>query len=436
MASLPQVVFFLILAIAIGFFSWQVRRVLRNIKLGQPEERKDNPKQRWITMLRVAFGQTKMQKRPIAAVLHLFVYIGFVIINLEVAEIVLDGLLGTHRILAFIPFYATLISLFEVLAVLVITSCAIFLIRRSLLKIPRLNQPELNKWPRQDAIIILAIEIVLMLAFLTMNSAESVLLHSAYDDPNLIIYRTGLHPDSFWISQHLAPLLSNFSAPALIFLERSAWWIHIIGILLFLNYLPISKHFHIILAFPATYFSNLKPKGQLKSLPQITTEIKSMLGTADSAVGTDTPHIAFGAKDIRDLSWKNLLDAYTCTQCGRCSAVCPANQTGKLLSPRKILIDTRKRMIEVGNNQNPSSTLLDHYITREEVLACTTCNACTEACPINLDPLDIIFKIRQYLIMEESSAPHEWMSMFNNLENNGSPWAFARQARADWTKEA
>jgi heterodisulfide reductase subunit C len=428
---LLQFVFLLITAAAVALFAFNTRKIVRNIHLGRPANRSDRPVERLIVMLKVAFGQTKMAKRPVAATLHFFVYAGFVIINLEVLEIIIDGLFGTHRIFA-APLgglYNVLIASFEVLATLVLVGVIAFLIRRNLLKLRRFSGVEMNAWPKSDANIILIVEVLLMGAFLTMNAADYKLQASGAAHYT----NAGLFP----ISSLLLPLLPD-SESALIAVERSCWWFHILGIFAFLNYLPYSKHFHIILAFPNTYYSNLEPKGEFNNMAAVMNEVKAMLDPSfnpEPMVNTGR----FGAKDITDLSWKNLMDAYTCTECGRCTSVCPANITGKLLSPRKIMMDTRDRATEVGQNidkhgkdHTDGKALLDNYISREEIWACTTCNACTEACPINIDPLAIIVELRRFAVMEESKSPASLNNMFGNVENNGAPWKYSPADRLNW----
>lgn len=424
---------FAILLIGSGyFFIKNASKIYRNIKLGKDVDRFDNKSQRLKTMLLVAFGQKKMFKKPISAILHLLVYVGFCIINIEMLEIVLDGLFGTHRIFSFLGgSYNFLIGGFEVLAFAVLVSCLIFLIRRNILKITRLNQAELNNWPKTDANLILVTEILLMGAFLLMNAADQKL-----QSLNIAHYSTaGVFP----ISSYLLGILPD-SVNSLVYIERFSWWFHIVGVFAFLNYLPYSKHLHILLAFPNTYFSRLEPKGKFDTMPSVTAEVKAML---DPSIEPPTGEVSrFGIKDVHDLTWKNLLDAYTCTECGRCTASCPANITGKLLSPRKIMMDTRDRLVEVGKNidQNKSFVddgkgLLDTYITREEIWACTSCNACVEACPVNINPLEIIIGLRQYAIMEESQAPNSINAMLSNMENNGAPWKYAQADRANWTQQ-
>lgn len=424
-----QIIFTILLLAASFLFYKNASKIYRNIRLGKAVNRFDNSNKRIRTMLLVAFGQKKMFKRPVPAFLHLLVYVGFCIINIEMLEIVLDGVFGTHRILSVMGgFYDLLIYSFEILALLVLVSCVVFLIRRNILKIKRLNQPELNNWPKTDANLILLAEILLMAAFLVMNAADYKL--QQLGESNYV------QVGSFPVSSYIFALLPESNA-SLIFIERFCWWFHITGVLAFLNYLPISKHLHIILAFPNTYFSNLEPKGKFQNMSSVTDEVKSMLDLSLPAPSTEVSR--FGVKDIQDLSWKNLLDAYTCTECGRCTAACPANITGKLLSPRKIMMDTRDRITEVGLNIDTNNSfvddgksLLDNYITREEIWACTSCNACVEQCPVNINPLEIIMGLRQYAVMEESQAPSSINAMFSNLENNGAPWKYSQADRANW----
>jgi heterodisulfide reductase subunit C len=392
-------------------------------------------------MARVALGQSKMGKRPVAAFLHLIVYLGFVIINIEVLEIVIDGITGEHRVFAGLgSLYNALIASFEVLAALVLLACVVFLIRRNVLKVPRFHFREMTKWPKNDANIILTVEILLMSAFLIMNTADQIL--QGRGEEHYVI------AGAFPVSKLLVPAFEGMSSQNLVMIERGLWWFHIAGILAFLNYLPMSKHLHIILAFPNTWYSNLNPKGQFTNMESVTAEVKLMFDpTADpyaappAATEGDAPK-RFGAKDVTDLTWKNLMDAYSCTECGRCSSACPANQTGKLLSPRKIMMDTRDRMEEIGKNRaqkgkdfQDNKSLLGDYITEEELWACTSCNACVEECPVNIDPLNIIMEMRRYLVMEESKAPQELAMMFTNVENNGAPWQFAASDRLKWAEE-
>jgi heterodisulfide reductase subunit C len=427
-----QVIFLIIAAASIVLFTKNIRKIIRNINLGRETNRSDRPIERLITMLKVAFGQSKMGKRPIAAIMHLFVYLGFVIINLEVLEIILDGLLGTHRIFA-APLgglYNVLIASFEILAALVLLAVVVFYARRNIINLKRFKGVEMTNWPKTDANVILIVEVFLMSAFLFMNAADYKLQLSGATQY--------IQAGSFPISSFLLPILPD-SQSALIAIERFCWWFHIIGIFSFLNYLPYSKHFHIVLAFPNTYYSNLEPKGELTNMASVSNEVKAMLDPSfvpePVAEGT-----RFGAKDVQDLTWKNLMDAYTCTECGRCTSACPANMTGKLLSPRKIMMDTRDRLVEVGNNidkhgkdHQDGKSLLDDYISREEIWACTSCNACTDACPINIDPLAIIIELRRYAVMEEAQAPASLNNMFSNIENNGAPWKYSPTDRANWT---
>jgi heterodisulfide reductase subunit C len=428
-----QILFLIIVLGAITLFAFNVRKIIRNINLGRPENRSDRKSERLKVMLKVAFGQSKMVKRPIAAVLHFFVYAGFIIINIEVLEIAIDGLFGTHRMFAGVgPLYSFLIGAFEILAIMVFTACVIFLIRRNILKLRRFKGIEMTAWPRSDANYILIAEILLMAAFLTMNAGDHKL--------QLMGAANYISAGAFPISGFMNGLLPG-DEHSLIVIERTCWWFHIVGIFVFLNYLPYSKHFHILLAFPNTYYSKLKPKGEFNNMTSVTQEVKAMLDPSfipEPAADAGR----FGAKDVIDLTWKNLMDAYTCTECGRCTAVCPANITGKLLSPRKIMMDTRDRLTEVGMNIDKhgadfkdEKSLLDNYITREEIWACTTCNACTDACPVNIDPLSIIMDIRRYIVMEESKAPASLNNMFGNIENNAAPWKYSPADRFNWAKE-
>ena len=436
---ISQLLFAVILIAAVYFFTKKVKFISRNIKLGKNIDRTDSAAERWKTMAKVALGQSKMVARPIAGFLHILVYVGFVIINIEVLEILIDGLAGTHRVFAFLGgFYSFLIASFEVLALLVLVSCIIFLIRRNVLKVKRFHLKEMVKWPTTDANIILIIEIALMSAFLKMNAADQILQARGVEH----YVQAGMFP----ISALLVPIFENLSTSMLIFIERATWWFHIVGILIFLNYLPYSKHFHIILAFPNTYFSNLKKKGYFTNMESVTNEVKLMFDPSADPYATPAPDAnatpqKFGAKDVTDLSWVSLMNAYSCTECGRCSSECPANQTGKLLSPRKIMMDTRDRLDEVGKNMDTNGgkfvddgkSLLNDYITVEELRACTSCNACVQACPVNIDPLAIITDLRRYLVMEESNVPQEWAMMATNIENNGAPWQFSPEDRLKWT---
>ena len=434
--GIENVLFTIILAVGASVFTWNVRKIIRNIQLGKKLDRTDQPAKRWKIMAKVALGQSKMLVRPIPAILHLFVYVGFVIINIEVLEILLDGIFGTHRLFSFLgSFYDFLIASFEILALLVLIGVVAFFIRRNVIYIKRFRQDELNGWPRSDANIILGIEVLLMSAFLIMNASDAILASRNFGH-----YITA---GSFPVSGLLVPMFDSLSNESLVFLERFTWWFHILGILAFLNYLPYSKHFHIILAFPNVYYSNLEAKGHLTNMDAVTNEVKLMLDPSATPVEIEGP-IKFGAKDVQDLTWKNLLDAYTCTECGRCTSECPANQTGKLLSPRAIMMKTRDRLEEVGRNIDKNKgtfvddgkSLLHDYITPEELWACTTCNACVEACPVNIDPLNIIVDLRRQLVMEESAPPASLSTMFNNMENNGAPWQFSPADRLNWATES
>jgi heterodisulfide reductase subunit C len=438
-AFLPNIIFALLLITALFFFTKNILSIRRNILLGKDIERKDQSKKRWSNMVRIALGQSKMVTKPIAGSLHVIVYIGFVIINIELLEIILDGLFGTHRLFA--PylggFYNVLIASFEILAALVLVAVVLFWTRRNVIKIKRFLSSEIKGWPKKDADYILYFEIVLMSFFLSMNAAD--LLLQDMDHPNYI--KAG----SFPVSQFIAPLFSSLTMESLVILERTFWWLHITGIFIFLNYLYFSKHLHILLAFPNTYFANLNPKGYFKNNPTVTAEVKLMLDqNADpyAALADGAVPDKFGASDAIDLNWVQLLNAYTCTECGRCTSECPANQTGKLLSPRKIMMDTRDRLEEIGKNINKNGSfqedgnqLLDNYITREELWACTSCNACVDVCPVDIDPLSIIMDMRQYLVMEESAAPTDLNNMMSNIENNGAPWPFNNQDRLLWANE-
>ena len=411
------------------------KKILRNIKIGRDIDRFNNKKVRFYKMLRLAFGQTKMLNKPVVGLLHLIVYIAFILINIELIEIIIDGLTGSHRLFGQYlgVFYDFLIGFFEILAFLVIISVIIFLIRRNLMKISRFISNDLSGWPKSDGNYILYIELVLMFLFLNMNATDQVLQNANY-----LNYGTY---GSFPISSFISPIYENLDIDYVVFVERTSWWLHIIGILFFLNYLYYSKHLHIILAFPNTYFSNLNTSGKFSNLKSVYKEVKAMLDPDSDPYSTDNLNETeiFGAKDVFDLNWFQLLSAYTCTECGRCSSECPANQTGKLLSPRSIMMKTRDRIEEVGKNldrnkvfKDDGKNLLNDYIMKEELWACTTCNACVESCPIGIDPLSIIIDLRRYMVMEESSAPNEINNMMNNLENNGAPWPFNQQDRLNW----
>ncbi|RZK50418.1 MAG: 4Fe-4S dicluster domain-containing protein [Pedobacter sp.] len=429
---IAQILFILLCLGSIALFAFNFKKVVRNIKIGKPGFPTDRSPERWMTMLKVAFGQSKMAARPIPFLLHLAVYLGFVIINIEVLEIMIDGIFGTHRVFSSIgPLYNFLIGSFEILAFLVFVSCLIFFIRRNVLNIKRFNGIEMKAWPKSDANYILITEMLLMSAFLIMNAADAKL--------QALGANHYISAGSFPISQYIQNLLPA-NESTLIMIERFCWWFHIIGIFAFLNYLPYSKHFHILFAFPNTYFSKLYPKGKFNNMTAVTNEVKAMLDP--SYIPLDLAPSKFGAKDVQDLTQLQLLNAYTCTECGRCTSVCPANITGKLLSPRKIMMDTRDRMEEVGKNidkhgidYQDGKALLDDYITREEIWACTTCNACTQACPVNIDPLGIIMDLRRYAVMEESVAPASLNAMQGNIENNGAPWKYSPSDRFNWVQD-
>ncbi len=435
MQYIQQVAFLLLATYAIWLFSKNILQIKKNIFLGKPEDLSDNPNLRWRNVILLALGQKKMFRNPTVAIMHLIIYAGFIIINVEVLEIILDGVLGTHR-LFFEPLgnlYNFLINFFEVLAFGVIAVCIVFLYRRNIMKLKRFMSKDLNGWPKSDANYILVTEIILMSLFLTMNAADSAIQLKG----NEHYHATG----SFIFSGFLVPLFDSISVAQLVLIERSCWWLHIIGIFAFLNYLPYSKHLHIILAFPNAYYARLNPIGEVKNMVNVQNEVKYMMQPELAPTG-DAPPTTFGAKDVMDLSWKSLLDAYSCTECGRCSTACPANQTGKLLSPRKIMMDTRDRLEEVGLNikqngefKDDGKKLLNDYITVEELRACTTCNACVQECPVSINPLDIIMELRRSLIMEDSNAPQEWNGMFGNIENNFAPWKLSPDDRDAWTKE-
>jgi ferredoxin len=437
MALLEPIAFLVLTAVSVWFFSKKVAIIRRNILLGREESLNDQPGRRLKNMLLLALGQKKMFNNPLVALLHLWVYAGFIIINIEIVEIIIDGLTGSHRILfPVLPsLYPYLINSFEILALLVLIACVIFFIRRNFLQIKRFISNDLAGWPRTDANLILVTEIVLMSLFLLMNASDTLLQQRAvghYADQ-----LTG----NFLISSTLHGWLEPLSDQALIVTERASWWLHIIGIFAFLNYLPYSKHLHIVLAFPNTYFARLQPAGKMENMPSIQQEVLYAMQPELAPTDAAAPPTRFGARDVMDLSWKNLMDAYSCTECGRCSAACPARQTGKLLSPRKIMMDTRDRLEEVGqqmdrngNRQDDGKSLLHTYISTEELMACTTCNACVETCPVSINPLDIILQLRRNLVMEESKTPAEWAALFSNVENNFAPWKFSPDDRDNWTR--
>lgn len=440
MAYIPNIVFAILLVLGIGYFTKNVGKLIRNIKLGKDAQIVGDKNLRWKNMTMIALGQTKMVVRPIAGILHVIVYLGFIIINIEVLEIIIDGLFGTHRIFSFLgAFYDVLIGSFEILAFLVIVAVIVFWIRRNVIRLQRFIKPEMGGWPKKDGNLILYIELVLMILFLTMNGADYQLQQMGADH----YVEAGAYP----ISQFMTPLLNGMSEGSLILLERSAWWLHILGILFFLNYLYYSKHLHILLAFPNTFYGKLNPQGQFNNLDSVTKEVKLMLDPAADpfaapADDSEEPE-KFGASDVLDLNWVQLMNAYTCTECGRCTSECPANQTGKKLSPRKIMMDTRDRLEEVGKNMDANNgefvadgkQLLGDYITKEELWACTTCNACVQACPVSIDPLSIIMEMRRYLVMEQSAAPMELNNMMSNIENNGAPWPYNQMDRLNWVNE-
>ncbi|MDG3581627.1 (Fe-S)-binding protein [Galbibacter pacificus] len=442
MSYISQILFAVVLVAGIGYFAINVKKLVRNIRLGRAIDRTDNKAERWKNMVRIALGQQKMVVRPLAGFLHIIVYAGFIIINIEVLEIIIDGLFGTHRIFSFLGgFYSFLIASFEILAVLVIVAVAVFWARRNIVKLKRFFYPEMKGWPKSDGNIILYFEAVLMCLFLAMNGADYSLQQMGAEHYTMA--------GSFPVSQFLVPWFENYSTATLIFIERTAWWLHIVGILAFLNYLYFSKHLHILLAFPNTWYANLKPKGEFNNLESVTKEVQLMMDpNADPFAapaedkGDDMPE-KFGASDVSDLNWVQLLNAYTCTECGRCTSECPASQTGKKLSPRKIMMDTRDRLEEVGKNidankgefKEDGKQLLDDYISREELWACTTCNACVEACPVSINPLSIIMDMRRYLVMEQSAAPMELNNMMGNIENNAAPWPYNQMDRLNWKNE-
>ena len=439
MQYIPNILFLILLLVGSGFFIKNSKKIIRNIKLGYKGNDLDHKKERWTNVFRIALGQSKMVVRPIAGILHVVVYVGFVIINIEVLEIIIDGLFGTHRIFSGLgTLYNILIASFELLAFLVLISVIIFWIRRNIKRIKRFLSPEMKGWPKNDANIILYFEMVLMSLFLIMNATDYQL--------QILGAEHYTKAGSFPISSFLLPLFENLSQSSLIILERSAWWLHITGIFIFLNYLYFSKHLHILLAFPNVYYGSVSPKGKFKNLESVTNEVKLMMDPtvdpfAAPAEGVSVP-AKFGASDVLDLSRTQLLNAYTCTECGRCTSNCPASQTGKKLSPRKIMMDTRDRLEEIGKNIDTNGVfipdnkqLLGDYITKEELWACTTCNACVESCPVSIDPLSIIMDMRQYLVMEQSAAPNELNIAMTNIENNGAPWPYNQMDRLNWKNE-
>ncbi|MDA0355931.1 MAG: (Fe-S)-binding protein [Bacteroidetes bacterium] len=431
MNFLPNAIFLAVLVSGVLFFAKNVGKLKRNIALGRDLEITGSKKERWNNLLMIALGQSKMVRRPVSGILHVVVYLGFIIINIEVLEIVIDGIFGSHRIFSFLGgLYGFLIGSFEIFAVLVLLAVIVFWWRRNVRRIARFLNPEMKGWPKQDANYILYFEVVLMTLFLVMNATDSSF--QAMESGNTV-------------SQFIAPWFAGFSESTIHLVERSAWWLHIVGILVFLNYLYYSKHLHILLAFPNVYFGSVTPKGQLDNMEAVTNEVKLMLDPTANPYAvpsgdTQSAPDKFGASDVQDLNWLQLLNAYSCTECGRCTSECPANQTGKLLSPRKIMMDTRDRLQEVGANidanngtfQDDGKQLLGDYISKEELWACTSCNACVEACPISINPLSIIMDMRRYLVMEQSAAPVELKNMMSNIENNGAPWPYNQMDRMNW----
>ncbi len=431
-----SIIFCLLLVGASAFFYTNAKKIRRNILIGKDIQLNDQPELRLKTMVLVALGQSKMLTRPVSAFMHILVYVGFVLINVEVLEMFVDGIFGLHRAFHFLGgFYNFLIGFFEILASGVFIGVVVFWLRRNVVKVKRFLNAELNGWPRMDANLILVTEMVLMTCLMLMNAADQNLQLRGNEHYHVA--------GSFPVSHLFVNSLSGLSDGTLIFIERFCWWLHIVGIFAFLNYLPYSKHLHILLAFPNTYYSNLKAKGQFSNLDSVTDVVAPNFDPAYQAK-TDPNHPQrFGVKDVHDLNWKNLLDAYSCTECGRCTSSCPQNITGKKLSPRKIMMDTRDRLVEVGKVMDANKgvwvddgkSLLGDYISKEEIWACNTCNACVQECPINIDPLAIIIEMRRYLVMEESQSPAELTGMFSNIENNAAPWQFSPADRANWIKE-
>lgn len=440
MEYIDNIIFTILLIGSFTFFGFHMKRIRRNIMLGMPLNRSNNKLERWKLTALVAIGQSKMVVRPIAGIFHIFIYVAFIFTQIELLEIVVDGITGNHRSIwhlvqnnFFGTIYTFTINMIEVLSILAFIATIVFLSRRNIVKIARFQMPEMKGWPSKDANIILALEIYLITCVFMMNSAD------------VALQNLGVNPQTanFFISSHLAEHLSGISEASLHIIEKIGWWGHFLGILAFLVYLPISKHLHILLSFPNVFYSNLEPKGKLTNIEAVTTEVKLMLDPNAPAPAADAPPVKFGAKDVTDLTWVQLMNAYSCTECGRCTDSCPQNITGKKLSPRKIMMDTRDRLEEVAKNIDTKGkdfvdgkSLLGDYITDEEIWACNTCNACVEACPVNIDPLSIIVELRRYLVMEQSSAPTPITGMFNNTENNGAPWQFSPSDRANWIKES
>ncbi|MDX9695008.1 MAG: (Fe-S)-binding protein [Bacteroidales bacterium] len=432
---ISTIVFALLLVAAVGFFAYNVRKISRNIKLGKDIDRTDNPVKRWFLMFKVAVFQSKMMGLPVAGIFHLFVYGGFILVNIEMIEVMVDGFAGTHRAFSFLgSFYPVIITAVEFFALLVIIGCTVFLFRRNVLRLPRFWKPEMTSWPRLDANIILITEVILMTSVFFLNASDYVLQTREYGHYKQV--------GSFFLSSFFVPLVQNLPSETLVIIDRTCWWLHIVGIMVFLNYIPYSKHFHVFLSFPNVYFSKLEPAGKIANMPSITREIKSMLGKpVEPEENVDMSTMAFGAKDVKELTWKHLMDAYSCTECGRCTRVCPANITGKKLSPRKLIMDARDRLEIVGKNIDKNGkdfidekSLFD-FISAEELWACTTCNACTNACPVNIDQVSLIIELRRHLVMEKAAAPGELNAIFSNIENNGAPWQFSQQDRMLWANE-
>lgn len=447
MQIIAQIAFILAFLVGIGIFIRNIRRMIRNVNLGREIDRNDQPAKRWKKMAKIALGQYKMVRRPVSGIVHIIVYLGFIIINIEVLEIIIDGIFGTHRVFSFAGgAYSFLIGTFEVLALLVLVGVIIFWLRRNVLHIYRFMAREMTSWPKNDANYILYFEMVLMLLFLVMNAADYQLQLNGADHYAMA---GGEIAGSFPVSSIFLPLFDGIGTSSLIIIERTAWWLHILGILFFLNYLYYSKHLHILLAFPNVYFSKLQPKGEFDNIEAVTKEVQLMMDPdADPFAAPAEPEAEegepekFGASDVFDLNKVQLLNAYTCTECGRCTSECPANNTGKLLSPRKIMMDTRDRLEEVGKNidkngsfQDDGKQLLDDYILKEEIWACTTCNMCVEACPVGIDPMSIIVEMRRYLMMEQSAGPADLNNALSNIENNGAPWPYNQMDRLNWAKE-
>ncbi len=430
---IKQGIFLIVLIAAIYLFYKNVKKIVRNINLGRDIKINDNKKKRWWLMFKVAIGQSKMTVRPVSGIMHICVYAGFIIVNIEMLEILIDGIFGTHRLFAFFGnYYYILVSIFEFFAFAVMFGCVIFLLRRNVLRLKRFWNREMTSWPKTDANIILITEIFLMSAILIMNATDGI-LQTRHDAHYIAV-------GSFPISSILQPLFISLPSSTLIFIERFCWWFHIVGVLAFLNYIPYSKHFHVFLSFPNVYYSKLGPKGEITNMPSITKEVKLMLdpNAAVPAEEETAEQFPFGVKNVKDLTWKNIMDSYTCTECGRCTSSCPANITGKKLSPRKVLMDVRDHVEIVGRDIKKKKEQLDNgkslfdYITPEKLWACTTCNACTQECPVNIDHVSIIIDMRRYLVMEQAAGPGELNTIFTNIENNGAPWQFSPEDRLLW----